>query len=134
MPLSLTRFLIAARSNCFLVFPQNVEAVISLYIKKTPHVPTRIHIKACHFPALTLPVLLLQCLGACIMCEESTSAVGVREKSAYNSAGLLIAVSLIIAVQNNSSPRRTICAQAFLCQLRCLPFNGLLCGADVFPR
>lgn len=68
------------------------------------------------------------------MCEESMSAVGVQEKSAYNSAGLLITVSLIIAVQNNSSPLCTICAQAFLCRLCCLPFNGLLCHVDVFPQ
>lgn len=33
--LSLSRFLIAARSNCFLLFSQNVEAVISLSKKKT---------------------------------------------------------------------------------------------------
>lgn len=52
--------------------------------------------------------------------QEPTSAVSVKEMSAYNSAGLLITMALIIAVQNNSlSSQRNLCRQYSISSVVC---------------
>lgn len=65
-----------------------------------------------------------------LQCEKLTSAVGVK-MSIYNSAGLLITVALIIAVEI-TAPLSVQSVQAFLCLLCCVPFYGLLCFLDAF--